>query len=358
MSGKTIEVVEHRRRRPRRTGRRPPLREHDLTSPKRIVDLATLTGACDDGARSLGDGGLRQRRGAASRRCARPARRRARAAWPMPLFDAHEKAMRSEIADIKNTGGPRRGRLDGGRRSCADFVGDTPWVHLDIAGTGWHEQDGRIHAGGATGVGVRLLLQWCAHWDRDLPATRLVAIRSGCARHARAIKLPCTSRRVPTTGEPFLRRPIRSAQQRNVSAPVDPTTALLGTHRMILIGPARLAIRARAHCSPGRPRRRCRRGQDDVHELCVSCHGDSRQGRRSRGAAAAGQPAPRATSRSATSSSTPTGTASPAPTSTSRTSSEGRERLRWLRDDGPRGAAAHRRATCANVIAFIRSLKQ
>jgi leucyl aminopeptidase len=41
-----------------------------------------------------------------------------------------------------------------------EFVGDTPWAHLDIAGTGWSSGNGPMHRGGATGVGVRMLLAW------------------------------------------------------------------------------------------------------------------------------------------------------------------------------------------------------
>ncbi|MBW2725728.1 MAG: peptidase M17, partial [Deltaproteobacteria bacterium] len=44
------------------------------------------------------------------------------------------------------------------------FVGDTPWVHLDIAGTGWNSKIGAYQGRGATGVGVRLLLDFLTHW--------------------------------------------------------------------------------------------------------------------------------------------------------------------------------------------------
>ena len=84
--------------------------------------------------------------------------------WPMPLLDAHKEEIRSEIAEIKNTGG----RPAGSSTAAAflwHFVGDTPWVHLDIAGTAWTSKPGPIQRKGATGVGVRLLVELLRSWD-------------------------------------------------------------------------------------------------------------------------------------------------------------------------------------------------
>jgi leucyl aminopeptidase len=84
--------------------------------------------------------------------------------WPMPLHDAHKEEIRSEIAEIKNTGG----RPAGSSTAAAflwHFVGDTPWVHLDIAGTAWTSKPGPIQRKGATGVGVRLLVELLRNWD-------------------------------------------------------------------------------------------------------------------------------------------------------------------------------------------------
>jgi leucyl aminopeptidase len=83
--------------------------------------------------------------------------------WPLPLLPEHRKAMKSHIADLKNTGG----RLAGGSTAAAflaAFTGDTPWAHLDIAGTGYTSQVGPFQPKGATGVGVRLLLEWLRTW--------------------------------------------------------------------------------------------------------------------------------------------------------------------------------------------------
>ena len=79
--------------------------------------------------------------------------------WPMPLLDAHTKAMRSKVADWKNSGGPTGGVSTAGA-FLQGFVGDTPWVHLDIAGSGMTNTQTPLHIGGGTGVGVRLLTEW------------------------------------------------------------------------------------------------------------------------------------------------------------------------------------------------------
>ncbi len=79
--------------------------------------------------------------------------------WPLPLLPEHTKVMQSKVADLKNTGG----RDAGGSTAAAflaEFAGETPWVHLDIAGSGMTSQSSAYHRGGGTGVGVRTLLEW------------------------------------------------------------------------------------------------------------------------------------------------------------------------------------------------------
>ena len=79
--------------------------------------------------------------------------------WPMPLLDVHTKAMRSRVADWKNSGGRDAGVSTAGA-FLQGFVGDTPWVHLDIAGSGMSAAQTPLHIGGGTGVGVRVLTEW------------------------------------------------------------------------------------------------------------------------------------------------------------------------------------------------------
>jgi leucyl aminopeptidase len=67
------------------------------------------------------------------------------------------------VADIKNTTG-RDGSSSTAAAFLANFVGDTPWVHLDIAGTAWDNKSSAYLKKGATGVGVRLLLELLQGW--------------------------------------------------------------------------------------------------------------------------------------------------------------------------------------------------
>ena len=84
------------------------------------------------------------------------------AVWPMPIIDLHKEDMKGTVGDLKNIGSPSTGA-----GSCTAgaflsyFVGEVPWVHLDIAGTAWGASD-RDYQGGpvGTGVGVRLLLDF------------------------------------------------------------------------------------------------------------------------------------------------------------------------------------------------------
>ena len=82
--------------------------------------------------------------------------------WPLPILDAHRKAMKGTIGDLRNmsTPGTNAGSSAGGA-FLENFVGDVPWVHLDIAGSAWGATD-RDYQGGnvGTGVGVRLLVDY------------------------------------------------------------------------------------------------------------------------------------------------------------------------------------------------------
>ena len=84
--------------------------------------------------------------------------------WPLPLLDVHREQMKSKLADLKNINSPGDGNgSTSGAAFLANFVGDTEWCHLDIAGTAWGSRD-RDYAGGptGTGVGVRLLMEYLA----------------------------------------------------------------------------------------------------------------------------------------------------------------------------------------------------
>jgi leucyl aminopeptidase len=74
--------------------------------------------------------------------------------WPLPLDPEYDELIKSDVADIKNTGG-RKGGAVTAAKFLQRFVGDTPWVHLDIAGTVEAEKEKGYQPRGATGVMVR-----------------------------------------------------------------------------------------------------------------------------------------------------------------------------------------------------------
>ena len=75
--------------------------------------------------------------------------------WELPLYEEPVEAIRSQVADIRNSSGREAGAITAGA-FLSRFVGDTPWCHLDIAGTGWSSRERSFAAAGATGAGVSL----------------------------------------------------------------------------------------------------------------------------------------------------------------------------------------------------------
>lgn len=129
--------------------------------PDAVVDLATLTGAAMvalgfHAAAILGND--RALIDALVRAGARAGER----LWELPLYEEFVEAMRSEVADLKNSGG-RYGGAQKGAAFLSRFVKDRPWAHLDIAGVAFLDtQEGQAPhlPKGATGFGVRTLLRW------------------------------------------------------------------------------------------------------------------------------------------------------------------------------------------------------
>ena len=130
----------------------------DLFKPAAMVDLATLTGAC---MIALGEWatGVFGNDDALSSEIAEAGKKTGECMWPMPLFPDHLRMMKSHIADLKNAGGREAGASTAAA-FLKEFVGETPWVHLDIAGTGWKSPQNAYQKTGATGVGVRTLVAW------------------------------------------------------------------------------------------------------------------------------------------------------------------------------------------------------
>ena len=127
-------------------------------SPSAIIDIATLTGACsialgNEASAMMGnDNKLMKKIRKASEETSEKI-------WQMPLFDEYKDYIKSDIADLKNSAG-RSGSLVTSGYFLKEFAGNLPWVHLDIAGTAWTDKDLPYIPKGATGVGVRLLLNF------------------------------------------------------------------------------------------------------------------------------------------------------------------------------------------------------
>jgi leucyl aminopeptidase len=122
-----------------------------------LVDVATLTGACVValGKTTTGLFGTPPQWVEDVRRATERAGDRS---WPLPVFDDYKEQLKSEIADLSNTGGRPAGAITAAL-FIKEFTGDLPWVHLDIAGTAWAEEAKPYQPKGATGVGVRSLVE-------------------------------------------------------------------------------------------------------------------------------------------------------------------------------------------------------
>jgi leucyl aminopeptidase len=83
--------------------------------------------------------------------------------WELPLIEEYRSAIASRVADIKNVSETRYGSPIFGALFLKDFVGETPWAHLDIAGPAWSDKGEHFLAAGATGYGARLLIDWIEH---------------------------------------------------------------------------------------------------------------------------------------------------------------------------------------------------
>lgn len=131
--------------------------------PDGMIDLATLTGSI---VVALGPHatGIMSNNDALAARIVQAGEATGERAWRMPLWDAYMDMVKSDIADIKNIAGHAGGAITAAA-FLANFVGDYPWVHMDIAGTAWTDAKPRAYTPkGATGIGVRLLIQALRAW--------------------------------------------------------------------------------------------------------------------------------------------------------------------------------------------------
>ncbi len=132
--------------------------------PGVIVDIATLTGACSValGNEAIALMGNKEELMDTMQRASGISGERI---WKMPLYEEYRDYLKSDVADIKNTGG-RSGSLVTAGYFLKEFAGDTPWLHLDIASTAWTDNDRQYMPKGATGIGVRLLINFLKEYSR------------------------------------------------------------------------------------------------------------------------------------------------------------------------------------------------
>ena len=152
---------QHRCRGPADPGRRPGVRAPAGLHPP---------GGCGhpDGRHRSGAGTSQRRAVRQRRRHARPRPRRSKLEgermWTMPLEDDYRDYLKSAFADIANVGG-RWGGAVTAAMFLKEFAEETPWVHLDIAGTAWLDDEKPHLAKGPSGVPVRTLIRLAVDWD-------------------------------------------------------------------------------------------------------------------------------------------------------------------------------------------------
>ncbi len=154
MNGKSIEIVS--------TDAEGRLILADALSYARklglspVIDVATLTGACRIALGDFCSGAFGNDQEIIAR-VMKAGEEAGECMWQMPMYEEYKELNKSDIADIKNAG-KRWGGAISAAQFLAEFAEDTPWVHLDIAGTSQSEKDKAFLVKGATGVGVRTLV--------------------------------------------------------------------------------------------------------------------------------------------------------------------------------------------------------
>lgn len=133
--------------------------------PKRIIDLATLTGAC---VVALGENvaGLMTNDQAWCDEIATSARGVGEPVWQLPMYDEFDDQIKSNVADIKNTGEGRWGGAMTAAKLLERFVDGISWTHIDIAGPAFAEKPLAWLDGGGSGAMVRSLVEVARRWEK------------------------------------------------------------------------------------------------------------------------------------------------------------------------------------------------
>lgn len=154
MSGKTVEIISTDAE-----GRlilADALGYVNQLKPQHIVDVATLTGACIVALGVITTGAFGNDQALVDKIIA-AGKKSGERVWQMPMFDEYKEQNKSQVADVKNVGDKGAGSITAAQ-FLAEFAGDAPWVHLDIAGTANSDRERGSLVKGATGVPVRTLV--------------------------------------------------------------------------------------------------------------------------------------------------------------------------------------------------------
>ncbi len=127
--------------------------------PDLLIDLATLTGAC---VVALGEkiAGVFSRNDRLAETLVAAGNQTHERCWRMPLPEDYRELIKSEIADIRNMSSSKWGGAITAALFLSEFVGETPWAHIDIAGPSFTQKATPYGPPGATGFGVRLLCEF------------------------------------------------------------------------------------------------------------------------------------------------------------------------------------------------------
>jgi leucyl aminopeptidase len=157
MSGKTIEVMNTDAE--GRMVLADGLHYAKQLGVTHLIDAATLTGACVV-ALGMVNAGAFSNNDETYAHFADAIKISGDKFWRLPEEDEYRDQIKSQIADIMNTGGSRWGGATTAAMFLKEFVGETPWIHLDIAGVAWLEEQKSWMAKGPTGTPVRSLVEW------------------------------------------------------------------------------------------------------------------------------------------------------------------------------------------------------
>ncbi len=124
-----------------------------------IIDIATLTGACVVALGNIASGVISNNQEWCNK-LLDAANRTGEKMWQLPAYDEYKELIKSSTADLKNSGGRYAGAITAGM-FLAEFTNNVPWIHIDIAGTANLEKEDGYNLKGATGIGVRTLVQFC-----------------------------------------------------------------------------------------------------------------------------------------------------------------------------------------------------